>query len=216
MTKQLVLAAVIATTSLASGSVLAMKNESTVSEYKPSISNFISPYISSVGMGNGLDGNGLGIRLGYKLSDNWGVVGDASFYDVDGNLTENGKKLETDYDGWMASIGPSYYINERLSVFATIGIAQLTGANYTYGDPYTVKMFNPEIHQLVDVTTRDKENLNTTANKNVVVGLGINYALGDYYVINAAYKRFSTDITMSSGNNTQAVDVFEVGFGFRF
>ncbi|MDW1568374.1 hypothetical protein R7D93_24545, partial [Vibrio sp. YT-15] len=66
MTKQLVLAAVIATTSLASGSVLAMKNESTVSEYKPSISNFISPYISSVGMGNGLDGNGLGIRLGYK------------------------------------------------------------------------------------------------------------------------------------------------------
>ncbi|MDF5010135.1 hypothetical protein P3596_25225, partial [Vibrio parahaemolyticus] len=137
-------------------------------------------------------------------------------YDVDGNLTENGKKLETDYDGWMASIGPSYYINERLSVFATIGIAQLTGANYTYGDPYTVKLFNPEIHQLVDVTTRDKENLNTTANKNVVVGLGINYALGDYYVINAAYKRFSTDITMSSGNNTQAVDVFEVGFGFRF
>ncbi|NMU52905.1 hypothetical protein HKB25_02650 [Vibrio parahaemolyticus] len=77
-------------------------------------------------------------------------------------------------------------------------------------------MFNPEIHQLVDVTTRDKENLNTTANKNVVVGLGINYALGDYYVINAADKRFSTDITMSSGNNTQAVDVFEVGFGFRF
>lgn len=157
MTKQLVLAAVIAATSLTSVSAMANKTDSSVAEYKPSISNYISPYISSVNMGNGLDGSGLGIRLGSKLTDNWGVVADGSFYDVDGNLTENGKKLETSYDGWMLSVGPSYYINERLSVFATVGMAQLSGANYTYGDPYTVKVFNPEIHQLVDQRSATKK-----------------------------------------------------------
>lgn len=216
MTKQLVLAAVIAATSLTSVSAMANETDSGLGEYSPSISNYVSPYLSSVSMGNGLDGSGLGVRIGYKLMDNWGVVGDASFYEVNGKLQENGEELETDYDGWMLSVGPSYYITDRLSVFATVGMAQLSGANYTYGAPYTAKEFNEDIHQVVDVTKRDKENITTSDNKSVVVGVGVNYALGDYYVINASYKRFTPDFKMTGGNNSTTADVFEVGFGFRF
>ncbi|MDW2322681.1 outer membrane beta-barrel protein [Vibrio sp. 1159] len=219
MTKQLALGAVIAAiaaTSLTSVSVIANETDSGTTGYNPSIKSYASPYLSSVNMDNGIDGAGFGVRLGYKLTDSWGVVGDASIYQLNGNPKEDFEKPIPDYDGWMFSVGPSYYINERLNVFATVGMAKLSGANYTYGNTHRTKELNHQIQQTVDVTKRDNENINPTDDKTVVYGVGINYALSNYFLINASYKRFTPDLFMSDVNSSESTDLLEVGCGFRF
>lgn len=160
------------------------------SEIKPTDSfggHYISIFQSEVNLGDGLKGSGMGIRAGYKISDKWGLVGDASMFDTSGTISYQNDEIEHDLDGYMITAGPSYYFTPNLSVFVTAGVASYDSQQYTWGDYYTTQVFNPETMQLVNSTTRDKENVTKNNDKAFVYGIGFNYSIIESLAVNVMY-----------------------------
>ncbi|MEZ9699822.1 Ail/Lom family outer membrane beta-barrel protein [Vibrio sp. 10N.261.46.E12] len=213
--KKASLITLIAATTFASNTVHA---DSITSRDVESLStqDFFSIYLNSTDLGNGLEASGFGVRMGLNVDGNWGVVASAGVLGDIGSVNYQGENVDTDITGWELSIGPSYYVNDWLSVFATAGVVNLDTSSWTLGDPYTTQVFKPEFHQLVDVVNRDRENSSNNKNTSFKYGIGVNMFVTDRFVVNATYHRFDAEVTLLGNTVNSDADQLSIGFGFRF
>lgn len=213
--KKASLITLIATTTFASTSVNA---DSSVEHDVESLSthDYMTFYLNSTDLGNGLETKGFGLRMGLNVDANWGVVASAGVLGDIGSVNYQGEQVDTDITGWELSVGPSYNVNDWLSFFATAGVVNLDTSSWTLGNPYTTQVFNQELHQLVDVVNRDRENISNNKNTSFKYGIGVNMFVGELFVVNATYHRFDADVSLLGNTVSSKADQFSVGFGFRF
>ena len=98
-----------------------------------STQDFFSIYLNSTDLGNGLEASGFGVRMGLNVDGNWGVVASAGVLGDIGSVNYQGENVDTDITGWELSIGPSYYVNDWLSVFATAGVGNVGHFHDVFG-----------------------------------------------------------------------------------
>lgn len=213
--KKTSLIALLAATTFVSTSVNADSITSSDVELM-STQDYISLYFNSTDLGNGLEASGFGVRMGLNVDGNWGVVAAAGVLGDIGSVNYQGQQVDTDITGWELSIGPSYYVNEWLSVFATAGVVNLDTSSWTLGDPYITQVFRPEFNQLVDVVNRDRENTSNNKNSSFKYGIGVNMFVADHFVVNATYHRFDAEVTLLGNKVSSDADQLTLGFGFRF
>ncbi len=178
--------------------------------------DYISFYQNSTQVGNGLEIKGFGARMGLDVAANWGVVASIGVLGDIGSVNLQGEQVHTDANGWELTVGPSYYINDWLSVFTSAGLVNLDTSTWTYGDPYTTQVFNQQLNQLVDVVTRDREQTGNHKNTSFKYGIGVNVFAGDRFVINATYHCFNSKVSWLGNTINSKADQYSVGLGFRF
>lgn len=202
-------------TLLATTCAVANVQAETNDSFEPTGNGFVSVFMSQVDLGRGLKGDGLGVRGGYQLTDNWGVVGSASVMTAFDSSDYKGEEVYQDFSGWMINVGPSYYLTDNFSLFATVGVVNYKSEQSTRGETVYGTAIHPETHQPVQVAHTPKENIVTDDETNVVYGIGANYFIGDVS-INVMYQRFDYEFSMQGDKLSSASDTVSVGVGFRY